>query len=29
MKDGLRTKLNDWIKSEQGRMVSIDQIERQ
>lgn len=29
MKDGLRTKLNDWIKAEGGKLVPIDAIERQ
>lgn len=29
MKDGLRQKLNDWIKSENGNVVSINAIEQQ
>lgn len=29
MKESLRTKLNNWIKSENGKMISFDAIERQ
>lgn len=29
MKQGLKQKLNDWIKSENGRVVSINEIEQQ
>jgi hypothetical protein len=29
MKDGLRQRLNNWIKAEQGQIVYVDSIERQ